>query len=331
VQEQSPDLRPLFHLVLLRGFQETKNLWLSSRFKFFQTIKDNSMSKAADKIKSLLAEYEGRHPGALKLKPKSNKYHAKIVAHVKPARLSPPPRLESATASVSKSSSPKPEPSSSYEKLRPPPGLEWTTFKNPDGTTVPVLKVTGNGELDNYAAVKNTRPAGTYTIYKLEPRKAISYRGLAKDIRHHIEQDIKHEATVRENIAFTKRQEEARSEAEKQAFLNQPGFYIVPGETVGPDDKIYNADGPYQRFESAGFNPDFNELRGQAEVMAVEPNFNDVEDDALKAARSSPNNHVKIIEARNPLEAAAGRGHVWWQDGIFRGSPVDPRQRGFGF
>jgi hypothetical protein len=292
------------------------------------------MSKAADKIKSLLAEYEGRHPGALKLKPKSNKYQAEITARVKPARLSPPPRIAPApaTAAVSRSSSPKPEPSSPYARLRPPPGLVWTTFKNQVGADIPILKVVGKGETDNYAAVKNTNPSGTYTIYRLEPRKPIAYKCLAKDIRHYIEQDIKHEQTYRENLAFTKRQEDARIAAEKQAFLNQPGFYIVPGEYYGPDEKIYNASGPYYRFEKAGINPSYNEIishvEGEDELLD-DLYFDDVEDDALKTANSSPHEHVKIIEARNPLEAAAGRGHVWWQDGLFRGSPVDPRQQGF--
>jgi hypothetical protein len=38
-----------------------------------------------------------------------------------------------------------------------------------------------------------------------------------------------------------------------------------------------------------------------------------------------------IIEARNAMDAAAGKGHVWWSDGVFRGPPTDPRQAGWGW
>jgi hypothetical protein len=203
----------------------------------------------------------------------------------------------------------------------------WTTFPGENGSKIPILRVIGS-TYDNYAAVQNTRPAGTYTIYKLNPRHPISYKCLAKDIQHYIEQDIKQEITLRENIAFTKRQEEAQTKATERAFLNQPGFYIVPGEQVGPNDETYNAEGPYYRFDVAGINlPHDNDY-----VTTLTPDENsDVEAQALSTAQHLPNEHVKIIEARNPVEAAAGRGHVWWQDGLFRGPPVDPRQRGFGF
>ena len=279
------------------------------------------MSKTSDKIKSLLAEYEGRHPGALKLKPRTNKAHADIAAHVKAIPRQSPP-LPPPSPQVTKQKI-----VTQYSHLRPPPGLVWTSFVNPDGTTIPVLTILGH-EYDNYAAVKNVRPAGTYTIYKLDPRKAISYRCLAKDIHHYIVQDSKHEATQRENLAFTKRQEEAKIEADQRAFLDQPGFYIIPGESVGPDDKVYNATGPYCRFETAGIE---FPLTSEYITTSTPSETTDVEDDALETARSLPSTHVKIIEARNPVEAAAGNGHVWWQDGLFRGPPVDPRQRGFRF
>lgn len=276
------------------------------------------MSKEADIIKALLAEYDSRHPGALKLKPKSNKYHSEIEALVKTA---PKPVAPSSPRASTRQSSPKREPHSQFSHLRPPQGLVWTTFSSPPRSSIPVLKVIGT-EYDNYAAVKNTRPPGTYTLYMIEPRKLIAYKCLAKDIKHYVEQDIKHEQTLRENLAFTKRQETARAEAQQQAFLDQPGFYIIPGETVGPDDRVYNASGPYHRFESAGFNPD---------IVEMDINPDDVEDEALKTANSLPNEHVKIIEARNPKDAAAGKGHIWWQDMVFRGPPVDPRQAGFGW
>ena len=125
------------------------------------------MSKAAEKIKALLAEYEGRHPGALKLKPKTNKAHADIAARVKAIPRQSPP-LPPPSPQVTKQKI-----VTHYSHLRPPPGLVWTSFVNPDGTTIPVLTILGH-EYDNYAAVKNVRPAGTYTIYKLDPRKAIS-------------------------------------------------------------------------------------------------------------------------------------------------------------
>jgi hypothetical protein len=38
-----------------------------------------------------------------------------------------------------------------------------------------------------------------------------------------------------------------------------------------------------------------------------------------------------IIYAKNPKEAAEGRGHIWWQNGIFFGPPVDPRQTALRF
>lgn len=35
---------------------------------------------------------------------------------------------------------------------------------------------------------------------------------------------------------------------------------------------------------------------------------------------------VEIVEARSRAEALAGRGHVWWVDGVTHGPSVDPRQ-----
>jgi len=40
---------------------------------------------------------------------------------------------------------------------------------------------------------------------------------------------------------------------------------------------------------------------------------------------------IQVIEARSREDAVAGRGHVWWQDGVRRGPAVDPRQAGFSF
>jgi len=63
----------------------------------------------------------------------------------------------------------------------------------------------------------------------------------------------------------------------------------------------------------------------------------DVEEWAIESWRAEQEKPVGerqatvIIEARNAMDAAGGKGHVWWQDGVFRGPSVDPRQAGWGW
>jgi hypothetical protein len=138
------------------------------------------------------------------------------------------------------------------------------------------------------------------------------------------------------NFAVRAAERERETEAQAQRWLdefeNHPGFYVTPGETTGPDDAVYASDGPYIAFEKAGnvLSPD---ERWQAELEDY--NIDDVEDAARSTLTSLRKNNddavVTIIEAKNAREAAAGRGHVWWVNGSYKGPPVDPRQKGFGW
>ena len=213
-------------------------------------------------------------------------------------------------------SRPAPEPAERFSAQRLPRELAWDTV---EGVKVLV------SEIPNYAATRDER-SGTYEVIKLEPRRLVARRLRLKDVMPTIRQD--HERAIRQIEQETERTRQTESEkrALLEAFENNPGFYIVPGETVGPDDTVYNAEGPYYNFERAGRSiDDYDE--GEFERDA------DVEYEAISTMGSprGQNQRVKIIEARNAREAAAGVGHVWWDQGNFRGPPADPRQRGFGF
>ena len=200
-------------------------------------------------------------------------------------------------------------------KTRLPRELAWYTVEG-----VEVLA----SSIPNYVAERT--PQGTYSIIRLEPRAVVARRirlmHVMDIIRREHEKVIAH--AVRE--AEKQRQSEAEERTRFEDFENQPGFYIVPGETVGPDDKTYNATGPYWRFET--LNPNFQPPEDDYQITD-----NDVVDEAWQTSselgKQNDSTPVVIIEARNPREAAQGIGHVWWVEGMLKGPPIDPRQTGF--
>ena len=120
-------------------------------------------------------------------------------------------------------------------------------------------------------------------------------------------------------------------EEEIRKSENQPGFYILPGEEDPENHENLLPLGPFWRFEAAGSRysqDDMNDDRfgdDDVEDWAVE---------MLAAEMKKPDSDrqaIVIIEARNAMDAARGEGHVWWQDGVFRGQPVDTRQAGWGW
>jgi hypothetical protein len=207
----------------------------------------------------------------------------------------------------------KPKPSST----RLPEGLVWGTFKG-----VKVL----TSEMRNFVAERSAN--GTYSVLRINPRSIVARRLRLMDVlptmRKYHNQDV--EFAVR--AAEHERETAAKTQQRIDDFENHPGFYVVPGETVGPDDTVYNADGPYVAFEKAGnvLSPD---ERWQAELEDY--SVDDVEDAARATLKVHQNTPVMIVEAKNAREAAAGRGHVWWVNGSYKGPPVDPRQKGFGW
>ena len=140
-----------------------------------------------------------------------------------------------------------------------------------------------------------------------------------------------HEADVARQVREAERQRlsEAEARAVVDEFENAHGFYVVPGETIGPDGTVYDADGPYYRFERAGYDTEenFPETFFDSDYDVD----TDVEEIANTTMRRGEEKRVKIIEADNAREAAAGRGLLWWEQGLFKGRPADPRQRGFGW
>lgn len=177
-------------------------------------------------------------------------------------------------------------------------------------------------EIPNYVAER--APNGTYSVLRLSPRSVVARRLRLKDVMPTIRRE--HEADVARQVREAERQRlsEAEARAVVDEFENAHGFYVVPGETIGPDGTVYDADGPYYRFERAGYSPDDPE----------DFSLDDVEDAAvekMKSLKEYVHSPVKIVEADNAREAAAGRGLLWWEQGLFKGRPADPRQRGFGW
>lgn len=82
----------------------------------------------------------------------------------------------------------------------------------------------------------------------------------------------------------------------KESDESNPGFYIV----MSPDDT--EVSGPYESLDAAEDNA-YHTRDGQLPY--------------------------RIVEARTGRLAAKGQGHVWWQEGVHRGPPVDPRQQRF--
>lgn len=260
------------------------------------------MSSIRDRLNSVLARYEGAKAAPIRKRPPTP---VSVPRKRSPAPIPTPTPRKTRSSHQEKVSN---------ERRFVSHDLAWDTVL---GVKVLVSSI------PNYVAVRNDR--GEYDIIQLTPRQYLERRIRLKDvmpaIRAHHENDIKRQLREVERQA----QSEAEAQAEIESFENNPGFYIVPGETIGPDDKTYNATGPYYRFESIG--------RGDDDEHYPESYFEtdaDVEEEANVAMRRGED-RIKIIEARNARDAANGKGHVWWEQGNFRGPPIDPRQRGFGF
>jgi hypothetical protein len=211
-----------------------------------------------------------------------------------------------------------------HPRLMQVPGFVWTTL---EGTTVLAKHRDPVGNT-NYVAYKNDK--GTYSVVQLTPRRVVrvylKLRDVPTVINGLIDRDIKRDEQDKD---YKLKQEQKRAE-DWRNFNNQFGFYIVPsgdGGVSDPDDKVYDAQGPYEIFEKAGYldsNPDL-------EVWA-DHYGEDVEDEAQGVMKSAPPDaKISIVLAKNPREAIEGPGQVWWQDGVFLGPPVDPRQTALRF
>ena len=264
-------------------------------------------SKMQERLQRLMAEY--KVPRGRRAEPRPSRSATSPIT--------PPAAQKISRPRAPNAPSPRPVLAQDTSKSsgRLPRELIWDTFK---GVRVLVSSI------PNYAAERT--PQGNYSVFQLSPRIVVARRLRLMDvmpaIRKHHERII--ELAVHE--ADQKRQTEADIKADFEAFENQPGFYIVPGETIGPDNKTYNAAGPYWRFET--LNPDLR----PPETEAYNITDDDVEDAAwhtshalIKQNDSTP---VTIIEARNPHEASQGKGHVLWINGAFKGPLVNPK-RGF--
>ena len=222
-------------------------------------------------------------------------------------------------------SPPSAPPPASAPRRRHVPGLVWTTF---EGVEVLAAHHVPEGNV-NYVAVRDAK--GTYEIIRLEPRWLVRRRVKLGDVAHTIKELVKQDIIHAENVAFTLKQEKAQAEEARRLWNDQPGFYIVPGESVDSDGNVHNASGPYHVFEKAGFPVGAPRQYASGDDADEDTSYEDVEDDAIQTKITTEGTTVSIIEARNPRDAAAGKGYIWWQDGRFTGPPVDPRQTGFRF
>jgi hypothetical protein len=66
------------------------------------------------------------------------------------------------------------------------------------------------------------------------------------------------------------------------------------------------------------------------EPLVAGDDLDEIVEEAYGVLRNHPKEKpLVVIEAENADEAMRGVGHVWWERGVFRGPPVDPRQKGF--
>ena len=191
-----------------------------------------SSSKTMQKLRDLMAKYDDHGPPrqAEHRPSRAKPSPAPRIAHlVRPAQID----REVRQAIAQKTSEP-----------RLPREFVWDTV---EGVKVLV------SEIPNYVAERT--PNGSYSVIQLKPRMVIARRLRLKDVMLTIRRH--HERIIEQQLREVERQQQ--SEAERQTeidnFENNPGFYIVPGETVGPDDTVYNATGPYYNFERAAEEP----------------------------------------------------------------------------
>jgi len=202
-------------------------------------------------------------------------------------------------------------------------GLEWASFEGVD-----VLRMAGAST--NHVACPSVSRPGTFEIYRVEPREIVVRRIPTKDVLRQIESLIRQDEETAERATRWQREKEEKEREGDRKREHQPGFYILPGEE-DPENPEKIPLGPFWRFEAAGsrYSPedlDYDRFGDE-----------DVEDwarEQLAGERKKPASErqaISIVESRNAREAAEGKGHVWWQDGTFRGPPVDPRQAGWGW
>ena len=237
---------------------------------------------------------------------------------VSPVRKPKPKHMSYDTAlSILRQPVSSPHPRSKHRDVE---GLEWTIFEETE-----VLRL-GHS---NYVAVPDERH--TFTIYRIEPRTSVRFRLKAKELLGVIERLIQRDedrVAMERKLRQRKETEEAEEERRRE---DQPGFYVTPGEEDPDDRENLLPIGPFWRFGLAGprYSPE--------DLNDSHLGDDDVEDWALeawKAEQEKPADKwqpVTIIEARNLREAKAGKGHVWWEDGVFKGPPMDPRQAGWGW
>lgn len=247
-----------------------------------------------------LVSNEHPHYAAYKVVPNSNNYTIvdiqdpthieKIAGNIAPEHLRD--SVDSIVAVLAQRGATR----ASAPRPRTPPGFSWSSFEGVNVLTHP--------DYPNYVAVRR-EGSPTYDLIQLDPREGFAYKIPAADILPRIaKRDHFHKVRL-ENEQETRE----RDTAEHASWNNQPGFYVVPGETEDPDGETVGAEGPYHDLEQA-----------IEEAVATQSHL-----------KPTDLQSVLVIESKNPREAAAGRGHVWWKDDTFRGPPIDPRQRGFNF
>ena len=252
---------------------------------------------------------------------------------------------------------------SSPSKRRPVEGLEWVSFEgievlrlvgHPDGGDQGQGQAKGQDQAQgkeeknkmtnfivfsgwkprpssNYVACPSDRRPGTFEIYRLEPRELMVQRVERKYVLGQITSLIRQDKVEAERAERWRQEAVAKEEEEIRKSENQPGFYILPGEEDPENHENLLPLGPFWKFEASGSRYSQDDMNDDCF------GDDDVEDwavEMLAAEMKKPDSDrqaIVIIEARNAMDAARGEGHVWWQDGVFRGQPVDTRQAGWGW
>jgi hypothetical protein len=214
-------------------------------------------------------------------------------------------------------------------------GLEWTSFAGVDVLRLP-------GQSGNYVACPVDRPLGTFDIYRLTPRSIVVRRIRTKDVLRQIESLIHQDEETVEGERRRRQEAEEAEKAEAWRLEHQPGFYIIPGEMIEGDKPV--PIGPFWKFDAAHSRYDEEDfVRDEDSWGATSSLDSDVEEyafDLMQALREEERkglireqklSPVRIIESLSRAAAAREEGHVWWEDGVFRGPPIDPRQGGWGW
>lgn len=276
----------------------------------------------------LAKQYLGAHKAEKKTEKKAEKKAARVVA---PAKTVSRNRQVAAPRAATRF-----DPHDMTNRPLAAQGLTSYRYRGRFGWVMIGARDTKDALLQAQRSVSEKVEIGKLQIWEGDqyvPARAVSTK------RKRPEEDPIYLACLRRDKAYLQQQERQkkydldlaeldRKEAERRHnWENQPGFYIVPGEggNEDPDGNDYATTGPYGLFEKAGHT------KKSPNYESFEDSGFDVEDDAGKIMATTPNGHVTIVYAKNPREAVAGGAHVWWQDGIFFGPPVDPRQHRWNF